>query len=212
MNKSTASLVAYAVPMIILMISIPWNATSAAEFGPRFELVAVLAVAIHFALRYGLRWLPEAPMKSHEPQPAAPRDDTSRALRSTLWRSLKAACAASIAIVLTSIVLGKSHLLAGQAIFLFGALCQQLIFVGIGIYILSRQTDATEVFLRVLSLTALAGMAIFFAWSSNVTLQAQNPPVPPYSSNAENMWYALPAVAVAVWGIGRTIWRARARG
>lgn len=69
----------------------------------------------------------------------------------------------------------------------------------------SREPLAAEVPFRVVGLIALAGLAVFFAWSSNVTLLAQKPPVSAYSSNSANMMYAIPAVVMALWGIARSL-------
>jgi hypothetical protein len=202
MRSSTNPRITYGIPLAILAVFTPWRAASSAEFSSNFLFVGAVAAIVHFALRYGLRWISPG---STNLLSQAPIDDQSRELRSTFWRSLKFACATSLTIGLACIALGKSQILSSHGIFLVSVITQQLAFIAVGYYIGSGKPLAAEMPFRVVSLIALAGLAVFFAWSSNVTLLAYKPPVSPYSSTSANLLYAIPAIAMAFWGIARSL-------
>lgn len=200
MTNRATSLIAYIVPFLVVAIFMPWRATSAAEFEADGLRVFAVAVFLHLALRYGMPYLWNK--WGEQPGVAGVAAARQPLLRSAPWRLLRVGCVASIAVGLGSLVLANTHVFGAYPAFYLCLVGQQVVLVLAAGYIARVPERAPN---TVLSLAGVAIAAVFFAWSSNIVLDAQQPPLVHKSSDDANVLYAIPVVVVAIFGLVRRL-------
>lgn len=181
MTKRTAIAIAYLAPLFFMVCFAPWNAHTDQDFVIRSQRVAIIAVLLHVALRYGLTQLVR-----RDPDAGVPIGDRSKA-----WTLIRTAVVAQMVIGILGVVLTTNHILPVDLGFLLEMAGQQLTVL----FLVRRMTRLPNGG-RIAGLLALGSIAIFFAWSSNIVFLAQKPPGTPMSSDSVNTLYAVPALAL----------------
>jgi hypothetical protein len=118
-----------------------------------------------------------------------------------VWGLLKLSCAAALTIGIASIALGTSRIVSPVGAFFVALVAQQLTFVIFELIVAVRQASGGGFTRRAAAVIAMGGLAVFFAWASNITLLAQKPPVAPPFPSSMSVLFAIPAVLVAVGGL-----------
>lgn len=126
---------------------------------------------------------------------------TMRGRSGGVWGLLKLSCAAALTIGIASIALGTSRIVSPVGAFFVALVAQQLTFVIFELIVAVRQASGGGFTRRAAAVIAMGGLAVFFAWASNITLLAQKPPVAPPFPSSMSVLFAIPAVLVAVGGL-----------
>jgi hypothetical protein len=197
MTQRTVRIVSFVVPLLLMAYFSPWNAHSDQEFATAAERVLLIAVLVHFALRYGL---PQLGLGT-ESEPRTSREKSSGL---SGWGLVRIAGVISLAVGLACVVLTTNHMLAVDLGFFFEVIAQQLTLLVIAHYVTKLPNGNPS---QIACLLALVGMAVFFAWSSNIVFLAQKPPRAPMSSDAANILYAVPAVSLIALSVTRRLLR-----
>lgn len=115
----------------------------------------------------------------------------------------------SLTIGLGAITLGTSRIVSPIGAFFISLVAQQITFVIFELIILFRQPARVGFAPRAAAAIGTAGLAALFAWTSNITLLAQKPPVAPPFPGSISILFAIPALLLAVGGL---LFRYRAEG
>jgi hypothetical protein len=195
MSKISGSTVSYIVLIVLLVALMPWGASTAAAFAPRAMLAIVIAIVGHLVTRIGLALVPrQSPDQDRSP----PVRGMLWGFSGGLWAQLRLSCAISLTIGVGSIALGLSHLLSPTAVFFLCLVAQQVTFVIFELIIAGRDSPTRRFGVKLLTVVAMAALALLFAWSSDITVLAQKPPMAAPISRAVSTIFAVPAVVVGI--------------
>jgi hypothetical protein len=197
MNRSTESWISYGVLLALLAVFMPWGAISAEKFGPPALIAVAIAVIGYVLVRAGFRFFRRAEPSSTQDS----RVGTMRGRPGGVWGLLKLSCGAALTIGIASIALGTSRIVSPIGAFFVALVAQQLTFVIFELVVAVRQVSGAGFAPRAAAVIIMVGLAVFFAWASNITLLAQKPPVAPPFPSSVSVLFAIPAVLAAIGGL-----------
>ncbi len=200
MNKAAESAVSYGVLLALLAAFMPWDATSAADFSPRALVAVVIAVVGSLVAKAGLalfkRWFGPVSQSLNVPQVAL-----THRFFGGLWGSIKLSCTVCMVIGLGSILLGTNHWIRPIDAFYTALVAQQLTFIVLELFAATIVSPSSRLGARAATVIAMMGLAIFFAWASNITLFSQTPSVAPPFSSLVSILFAIPAFLAGAAGL-----------
>lgn len=203
MNKSTVSITAYVVLLIVLAALMPWRAVSSTEFAIRSMLAVAVAVVSSVVTRYGLELL-LGRAASETSRVSAQSNIRLGFATIGLWQIVKYGLGISLAIDIVSILASTDHIITPVVAF-FGAVTLQQLTALVAELLIMAKLESKKRLSRVLALAAVIVVATVFARAANIVYVAQRPPVQPLLSDSTNLLFAIPALLMGVIGILRGV-------
>lgn len=197
---STASLARLA--MLVTMVALmPWWARSRSEFGSRALIAILLALTFFAVIRYGLPIILHKRLEERSTLPNSGLKNEDERFRPLYL--LRLVTMGALFIGLAGIVLEHMYGIKPIVAFCISIIGQQLVFIGLEVFLISRVIGHAKTSLAVFMLVSCMALAVLFAWSNNMFAGGQAMGALPPLLSKSMILFSTPVLITGALGIFR---------